>query len=323
MIRSSDEALLNPYVFVVGCPRSGTTLMQRMLDAHPVLTVANDTHFITRAAKRELCIDANPRLDRQLVDSVLSYHRFHRMGLDRDSVLSVAARTQSYAQFVSGLYDLRATQAGKTLSGEKTPDYCRKMPTLHSLFPSARFLHVIRDGRDTALSTLRWASKGKGPGRWDLWQKDPVGCCALWWRWQVGAGRRDGSALGDSVYREVYYEKLVAEPASELSAICGFLGIPFDDQMPRFHEGKTRPAPGRSAKSAWLGPVSGLRDWRRDMSDEDAMVFDGIAGEVLDNSGYDREPYPQSPSARARVLRCLAWWSERGMNVKAIKGVRK
>ena len=110
-----------------------------------------------------------------------------RMGLDRESVLAVALRTDTYAAFVSGLYDLRAQQASKTLSGEKTPDYCRKMPILHRLFPLARFLHVIRDGRDTALSTLRWASKGKGPGRWDLWQKDPVGCCALWWRWQVGA----------------------------------------------------------------------------------------------------------------------------------------
>ncbi len=71
--------------------------------------------------------------------------------------------------FVSRLYDLRARQAGKTLSGEKTPDYCRRMPLLHRLFPRAKFLHIIRDGRDVTLSTLDWATAGKGPGRWDLW----------------------------------------------------------------------------------------------------------------------------------------------------------
>ncbi len=67
-----------------GLPRSGTTLLQRMLDAHPELTVANDTHFITRAAKRELRQTARPGLDQGLVERVLTYHRFHRMGLERD-----------------------------------------------------------------------------------------------------------------------------------------------------------------------------------------------------------------------------------------------
>lgn len=307
----------NPFVFVVGCPRSGTTLMQRMLDAHADLTVTNDTHFITRAAKRELQDGDDPALDENLVERVLSYHRFHRMGLDHDDVLAAADQADRYSTFVSRLYDLRAKQAGKTLSGEKTPDYCRKIPTLHRLFPSARFLHVIRDGRDTALSTLKWASGGKGPGRWDLWQKDPLACCALWWCWQVDAGLRAGEVLGESVCRAVHYEKLVSDPDEELRGICAFLGIPFDDRMARFHEGRTRPAPGLSAKSAWLGPVTGLRDWRRDMDAEDVMVFNEIAATILDRTGYERERCSTSASSRKRVLYSLEWWSDRGMSVKA------
>ena len=315
---SSGKSPINPIVFVVGCPRSGTTLLQRMLDAHSDLTVTNDTHFITRAAKQELRRDANPVLDDDLVERVLSYHRFHRMGLERQDALSAARGAKTYADFVSRLYDLTARQAGKTMSGEKTPDYCRRMPQLHRLFPHAKFLHIIRDGRDVALSTLDWASAGKGPGRWDLWGRDPVGTCALWWRWQVGNGRHDGALLGASVYREVKYEDLVTQPEAALAHVCDFLDIPFDERMPRFHEGKTRDAPGRSAKSAWLGPVAGLRDWREQMCAADAAVFDAISGDLLDSMGYGRESYAASPNVSERVLECMAWWSDRGRDVKGV-----
>jgi hypothetical protein len=125
--------------------------------------VANDTHFITRAAKRELRRQADPVLDAGLVERVASYHRFHRMGLHRDDIMAAASGARTYSVFVSRLYDIRTERAGKTFSGKKTPDYCWKMPVLHRLLPSARFIHVARDGRDTALSTLRWAAKGRPP----------------------------------------------------------------------------------------------------------------------------------------------------------------
>jgi hypothetical protein len=289
-----------------------------MLDAHADLAVANDTHFITRSARRELRRQADPALEAGLVERVASYHRFHRMGLEHEDVLAAARGADSYSSFVSRLYDIRAERAGKTLSGEKTPDYCRKMPVLHRLFPSARFLHIVRDGRDTALSTLRWAAKGKGPGRWSLWQKDPLGTCALWWCWQVGAARRDGAALGGETYREVRYEALVADPETELRGICAFLGISYDPRMPRFHEGKTRDARGRSAKSAWLGPTPGLRNWRTEMGDEDGAVFDALAGELLDKTGYERKTYAASQRVDARVRSCLDWWTDSGMDAEGV-----
>ena len=69
---------------------------------------------------------------------------------------------------------------GKPLAGEKTPDYARNLPLLHSLFPWAKFVHLIRDGRNVALSTLEWANEGKGPGRIGLWQEEPVAVCSWW-----------------------------------------------------------------------------------------------------------------------------------------------
>lgn len=315
MIENPDQGTVtSPFLFVVGCPRSGTTLLQRMLDNHPQLTVANDTHFITRAAKRTLRKDPQPVLTEDLVKAVKSYRRFYRMGLDEEQVNSVAGNCATYAEFVGRLYTLRGQKKKKPFSGEKTPDNCRKMPLLHGLFPDARFVHIIRDGRNTALSALNWATETKGPGKWSLWGEDPVGTCALWWRWQAGIGHRDGQLLADNRFYQVKYEDLVDEPERELRAIAGFLDIPYSDAMANYHAGKTRSHPGLSAKSAWLPPVKNLRDWQKDMSPEDISVFEGIAGPLLRENGYICGNGEVSERVSNRVNRCLIWWDTEGKN---------
>lgn len=307
------ETPTNPFVFVVGCPRSGTTLLQRMLDAHPQLAVANDTHFITRAAKAELRKHPRPRLTQALVDQVLAYRRFRRMGLKEKTVRAAAEGCDSYAAFVARLYDLRAEKAGKPLSGEKTPDFCRQMPALHALFPRTRFIHIVRDGRNTTLSTVKWATPTKGPGKWGTWAGDPVGTCALWWRWQTQQGLRDGTALPDGTCLEIRYEDLVAAPEAKLGEMARFLGLPYAEEMARYHAGKTRDNPQLSAKSAWLPPTQGLRDWKAQMGAEDITVFEGVAGDLLNRLGYPLSGLSPSDAARNRVRALEDWWRRQKM----------
>ena len=232
----------NPYVFVVGCPRSGTTLLQRMLDHHPRLAVANDTHFIPRAleevipqAVADVAGPVDPPLSPELVEWVLGYHRFARLGLVEAIVRQAAAEAATYRDFVSALYSEFGRLHGKPLAGEKTPDYVRRLPLLHAVFPWVRTVHIIRDGRDVALSTLEWASEDKGPGKLELWQDEPVAVCALWWQWQVRTGMRDGAVLGPSRYHEVKYEELVAarSDAAERCCVPGAALRPGDVALPR------------------------------------------------------------------------------------------
>jgi hypothetical protein len=271
----------SPYVFVVGCPRSGTTLLQRMLDHHPMLAVANDTHFIPKVLEDSGDVQLSP----ELVDRVLGYHRFPRLGLPEDAVLRAAAHSETYATFVSTLYAEFGARHGKPLGGEKTPDYVRCLPLLDRLFPWARVVHIVRDGRDVALSALQWARPDKGPGRFALWQEDPVAVCAMWWRWQVGMGRSDGRHLG-SRYRELHYEDLVTSPRWLMQALCDFLGLPFAPETVAFHVGRTRQEAGLSAKGAWLPPTPGLRDWRHEMPERDVAMFEALAGDLLSALGY-------------------------------------
>jgi Sulfotransferase family len=306
-VRSATNAVnRNPYLFVVGCPRSGTTLLQRMLDHHPLLAVANDTHFIPRAIEH-VPVGVDPPLTPELVAWVCQYHRFLRLGLS-EAAVRAAAPARTYAEFVSALYTEYGRMHAKPLAGEKTPDYCRHLPRLHTLFPWARSIHIVRDGRDVALSTLQWAREDKGPGRFALWKEEPVAVCALWWRWQVGTGRGDGAKMGAAHYREVRYEDLIARPEALLQDITAFLDLPFATEMAAYHEGKTRADPGLSAKQAWLPPTQGLRDWRTQMARRDVALFEAIAGDLLDELGYERGTAALAPEIDALAARCQSWW---------------
>jgi len=306
----------SPFLFVVGCPRSGTTLLQRMLDHHPLLAVANDTHFIPRGLETTSPLwleraqeGRDVPLTPELVDAVLGYHRFHRLGLDVAQVSRAASRSTTYAGFVAALYDGFARLHGKRFGAEKTPDYVRRLPLLHGLFPQAKIAHIVRDGRDVALSVLEWANEKKGPGRVDLWRTEPLATCALWWRWQVLSGRADARSLPGGAYAEVAYESLVADPAGALTRLSAFLGIPMSEQMLAFHQGRTRSVPGASAKSNWLPPVQGLRDWRRQMPAEDVELFETLAGDLLRDLGYELATTHKSPSVARRAAACSEQWT--------------
>lgn len=308
-----------PFVFVVGCPRSGTTLLQRMLDAHPDLAVANDTHFVPRAVQavapelaRGEVDDVPPERHRALIDWARSYRRFARLGL-AGAAAERAAAEPTYPRFVAAVYRELAAAHGKRLGGEKTPDYVRALPLLHRLCPGTRIVHLVRDGRDVALSILEWARAGKGPGRFALWREEPLATAALWWRWQTGCGRRDGAALPPGALHEVRYEALVAEPERALAGVAGFLGLDAVEAMLAYYVGKSRARPGRSAKSAWLPPTPGLRDFAREMEPEALALVELLAGDLLAELGYRLASAPAErarPDLGARAGSCRARFEE-------------
>jgi hypothetical protein len=281
---------VNPYLFVVGCPRSGTTLLQRMLDAHPDLAVINETLWITREAERRKSVTREGFVTPELVSKLFEYRRFRRLDIPREAVerLLDSDAPVSYPRFVSGIFDLYGRSRGKRLVGDKSPGYVREMARLHRLWPEARFLHLLRDGRDIWLSVSGWKKADRSVGQFATWPQDPVATTALWWERSIRLGREAGTSLGAALYREVRYEDLVEDPARVCRSLCAFLGLSYDDAMLRFHEGRTKREPGLTSKRAWLPPVAGLRDWRAQMPAADVERFEATAGELLDELGYPR-----------------------------------
>jgi hypothetical protein len=295
---------VNPYVFLVGCPRSGTTLLRRIADAHPELAVARGTRWIPRTFEFRRGLTEDGYVTPKLLERLRDPFRLERLALDEDDLERLVAGRErvSFADFVTALYDLYGERHGKRLVGDKTPGYGRYLPTLHGLWPSAKFVHIVRDGRDVCLSVLDWRKDATGFSTFD---RDPVTTIAVWWEWYVRLGLEGGRELGPELYHELRYESLVGGPEEECERLCAFLGLPIDDAMLRFHEGRVRDEPGLDAKKAWRPVTPGLRSWRSQLPHEEVARFEAAAGALLDELGYERmtASVPLGEAARATRVR--------------------
>ncbi len=281
--------MTNPFVFIVGCPRSGTTLFRRMVDAHPQLAIIPEIGWISRRYENREGLTPEGMITPSFIGILKDgFGRFTPLPVSLGEVESLLAspRPVSYAEIITLMFDRYGESRGKSFVGNKTPEHVFGINTLHSLWPQAKFVHLIRDGRDVCLSAINWRRATKLAERFRTWEKDPLSTAALWWEWHVRMGRESGSSLGHQLYYEMSYESLVANPAEECSALCAFLGIPYDEAMLRFYEGKVKTDSALDAKHAWLPPTPGLRDWRTQMSSQDVERFEAVAGDLLEELGY-------------------------------------
>jgi hypothetical protein len=288
---------LNPFVFIVGCPRSGTTLLQRMLDCHSQVAITPETHWIPRwyEKKKDKGITPEGLVTPKLLRKLRAFPRFWEWGIEPAEVeaLIEPQGTVSYSRFISALFDRYGHKRGKPLVGDKTPGYARNLPVLHALWPEAKLVHLIRDGRDVCLSVLSWPrarswNADEGAARFSTWAESPVCATALWWDWHVRLAREAGLAFEPGVYAELRYEALVADPPGACRKLCTFMGIPYDEAMLRLYESRARQGNAGDEKHPWKPITPGLRDWRSQMPPDDIELFEAAAGDLLDELGYPR-----------------------------------
>lgn len=281
-------------VFVVGCPRSGTTLLRIMLDKHPKLAIPPESHFVLPALRAE-CNPAQPPHLANLRNRLSASSWFHSWAVPLTEVEQEWSdrRPDDGSEALRGVFRCYARRQGKELFGDKTPWYGTDIPTLARAFPEARFVHIIRDGRDVALSLLE---------RVEL-PPYTVPAAIAHWRRRVLAASVAGAALGPKRYCEVRYEDLLEDPEWSLRRLCMFLDLDFSPQMLEYSDS------GREAAMAMdypqyhrnlvNPPTKGVRDWRTAMLPRDQHLFEALAGDVLRRYGYPLNGTPAG--ARARV----------------------
>ena len=307
----------NPYVFIVGCPRSGTTLLRRVVDANPCIAIIHrETHWIPGWYENRIGMTPEGFVTSEVISRLLEFPKFSRLGFVREELEALigAGEPVSYATFITGVFNLYGKAKGKLLVGDKTPGYGRSIPTLHALWPRARFVHLIRDGRDVCLSAIDWKKKRHAREKRfpTHWEQDPVATAALWWESHVRPAREAGRSLGAELYYEIRYESLVANPARECDALCRFLGVPFDDAMVRFHEGRTKIDPLLNAKKAWRPITPGLRNWKTQLPVADVERFEALVGDLLDELGYERAVPCLELEAQSRAAMTRDFFAKNG-----------
>ncbi|HUA19621.1 MAG TPA: sulfotransferase [Bryobacteraceae bacterium] len=271
---------MNPSpIFIVGAPRSGTSLLRQMLNRHPGIAICDETHFfrfLYQKRRRKAFGDLGDLENRRrLVTEYVSLRFTQQLGLDREKLTErLLAEGVSYPAMFSAVMKCFAESHGKQRCGEKTPNHALVAETLCDWYPNAAVLHLVRDPRDVVASLLRIPFG---------WSSAVVN--ARTWLGLNRAARRSSHRPG---YLEVRYETLVTQPEEELARICRFIGEEFIPCMLRPEQ--TSPMhPGEQDRYHAPVTTSRLGAWRSELTQPQAAQVEWVVGPYLEAFGYTRE----------------------------------
>jgi Sulfotransferase family len=268
--------------FIFGCPRSGTSLLSTMLGSHPNLAIPYESHLynvIYPAVGHYINLD-HPRTRALLVAEILKTEHIRRWTPAPSLTKSLEAITRhDFHGIVDGLLRAWALSQGKSRWGEKTPQHTLCWRTILPEFERVQVIHIIRDGRDVALS-YRKAFFG------------PKHVHALACRWQqyLAAAEETRAFMGDKDFLQVRYEDLLATPEQELRRICAFLGEEFSPVMLAYYQGyNTLRCDQRNAENLRRPVMSdNAGKWRTNLTERELRIFEALAGASLERYGYAR-----------------------------------
>lgn len=300
LLRKSEPATVSlaghgaqiPFPFIVGVPRSGTSLLTQMLHSHPELAIPMETRFFPDVA--DCCRAAEDPRD-AFLEFIHSHQRWASFQIDDRVFRDRVARLEPFdiGEALRLVYSMYAGRMGKSRWGDKSPSHVDAMTMIQEVLPEAHFIHLIRDGRDVALSVK------------DLWfGPSTIEDAATWWSLHLWRAR--GQVENLHHYYEVRYEDLVLSPEETLRQLCDFVDLRWDPAMlnyPEKHKERiaeadlTRPADARERQKTENRPhfneligkppqTDRVAVWRREMAPEDQRQFDDIAGDLLEAYGY-------------------------------------
>ena len=281
-VRERFPAISSQPFFVLGAQRSGTTMLRLMLNSHSRLSVPFETGFIPAFYKR---LEEFGTLQEQsnivrLLDAIAAHPPVVKGKLITDKSAILGCAINSYSDLVQSIFMAYARTRNKPRWGDKSPVHVTQLDILWELFPNAKFVHIVRDGRDVALS-LSGIS----------WGSDHIPRVAEDWRWKVTLCSKMGAMLGKQHYMQLRYEDLVLDPETSLRCICDFLGEPFVYDMLEYHKCARQEMPLESLQwhenSVSKPNKSKVFSWKARMSLADRILFEEIAGSTLTEFGYE------------------------------------
>jgi len=262
-------------VVIGGCARSGTTLMRVMIDTHPNIYCGPETGllYLRTLTQRKI-----RKLSRKLE-------------VPEETLRAMMRDTPSYFSFVETLFDHLRERAGKPRWGDKSPQNVLHLDRILRHFPEARFIHMIRDGRDTACSLRTFPRYRMVDGkRMELDTDNPLDQCIKRWVHDVEAGMR---YRGDPRYIEVKYEDLIESDEEILMRVFEFLDEPWDERVTKYYQidSPSRDEDKMPQNPGATKPIyrTAHGRWRNEFTEEDKRVFKALAGDLLVKLGYEED----------------------------------
>jgi len=285
MSEAVDLATFDP-IFIVGAPRSGTSLLRAMLSRHHNIGLSDETYFFFTVYRRcwtfgEL---SDPTNRQALIDSYLATQRVRQLKVDlsglRDRLMEEGT---SYPAFFAAMLRFYAEAGGKIRAGEKTPHHANYVDTLLNWYPNGRVIHLVRDPRDVcaSLRDMPW-----GP-------KSATANAKLWV--DLTAAAEQGK--GNSRFRRIAYESIVDDPERTMRELCDFVGESYDPAM-------LSTTPVAVADKSWFyrsreAPnKERLGLWHRCLSQNEIRLIETVAGPLMTKMGYAVSGPPASAALR-------------------------
>jgi len=296
-------------VFIVGCGRSGTTLLRLILNRHRDLAIFGESGMFFR--RRKYAYLAKPRALRRFVkdwETVISQHSPHLGLVSSEPVMAALRQSASYAEATSLVMRAFAAAEKKQVWGEKTPAHVMRLKDIFAAYPNARVIHMTRDPRATVASAIT----ALGDNRFTA--VNVYRAARYWLRCEMQI-ERFAAAKPDRIMR-VRYEDLVAEPETVVRDLCRFLGVPYAPDMLDVAASARQYAPKTEAGGQIVPIHQGLlrdvnRDavekWRTVLSSDMQAVVERVTAALMAMRGYSVSAAPPRLSAVRELTMRLAW----------------
>jgi len=268
---------------VLGCGRSGTTLLYHMLLSAGNFAVYRVESNVINLLEPRFGDLSNERNKRRLLNAWYESRLYALSGLEKEPIAArVMGECKNGGDFLRIIMSEIARKQGVERWADTTPEHLLHLQRIKQTIPEALVIHIIRDGRDVALSTEKLGYIRPLPRD----RKPPIMAAGLYWEWMVNKGRRDGRSLGDD-YTEVHFEELINEPQRTLARLGRFIGQELDyDRIRQAGIGSVS-IPNTSFKDASAQTFNSTERWRSGYSAQDLAMFEGLVGGTLEDTGYE------------------------------------
>jgi protein-tyrosine sulfotransferase len=291
---------MKPPVFIVGCPRSGTSYLYHLL-----LSAGGFAKFHTQMnvfdVLEPIYGDLGSRSNKQrMMKEWLQSKAFQVSGLNADEIgEKVMAECAGASDFLRIVMDEVARSQGVDRWVDSTPTNIPHMLRIKYDFPDSKFIHIIRDPRDLALSLDKkgWSR----PLPWD--RENSLQAAGIYWEWIVRKGRKYGEQIG-SDYIEVRYEDLVQRPAEPLAKIGAFLGCDLSYERIRAQSVGSIKKPLTSfGEDLNQGNFSPVGRWKDKFPPQQLVLFEALTGPYMEQLGYQLSTCGRNSSLRVKTMR--------------------
>lgn len=270
----------NPPVFILGVQRSGTTLLRLILNSHSHIAIPEEAAFLRPIIKKKYIYNEIPVKDLKRICNYLENSPHYALwNYDSSKFLNWLKKQSSISlkEFINNLYMSYAESEGKVRWGDKTPSLFRKLRLLYKLFPSAKFIHIVRDGRDVFDSRRRMDST-----------KDNAAVMAIEWCYKIYKIERFLELLPPSNKYTLRYEDLLINPEETLKNLCGFMQVEYEPQMRDFYR-KSKYYVGSHHSKLIFKPITSenLQKWKNNLSGKEIKILSLLAKRYLKKYRYE------------------------------------